>query len=173
MKKRYIAGCEIRVVIGERGFSFSPISGGRSEYITDDEHEQDMLENHPYFGCQYREDVTLHIEERERAEAAEERTRKIRERQAELERVKLEEMKRATAPRENTGEEQKVSETNVPIKEVDVTDDGFTIVEVQSASDARNYLYSKFGIQKTRMLKRDALIDRARECMVVFRGKDF
>jgi len=172
MVKRYIAKCQLRIIVDGIGYSFNTTSGGKSELVTVDERVQNAIERHPDYGHSFFLDTTLMAEQKAREEAAEAKAREIQEKKDALEKMRIDKMIEKTAPVNKTGDEEEIKQ-NVPIQEVEVTDDGFTVVEAASITDARNYLFQQFGIAKSRMIKRNDLFDRARECSIKFIGKDF
>ena len=174
MLKRYVSKTQLRVVAEGRAFAFDTATGGGSTYVTADEEEQRMLEHHAEYGHMFALDETLIMQQQQREAMAEAARAELEARRRALEEEKLNAIKehQEEVKPVDVAEEERPKE-NVPYVEREITDDGVTIVEVQSIGDARAYMNEKFGIPKSRMLKKSDLIDRAMEQKVKFEGKDF
>jgi len=174
MLKRYIAVTQLRICVGCRSFAFENFVNGQSYYETSDPNEQQMIESHKEFRLTFDLDQTLLERQRLIEEEAERKRVELEEKRKRLEdeKIKAQQEYFESMNHQSTGMEEKPVE-NQPTVELEITDDGFTIVEAQSINDAKEYIKSHFGIAKSRMMRHNDLLDRAQECKIKFVGKDF
>lgn len=128
--------------------SFSPMTGGGSRYCTGDLAVQEALERHPKFGRLF----SLDGAEKTHGPAAEPQGTVVE-----------------GGNGSPLGEEDGASELEGVLEAVPVDGDGRT-VRVDSLSEAREYLSEHFGISRTKMRNKAAILEAAEGVGISFEG---
>ena len=128
--------------------SFSPMTGGGSRYCTGDFAVQEALERHPKFGRLF----SLDGAEKTHGPAAEPPGTVVE-----------------GGNGGPLGEEDGASELDGVLEAVPVDGDGRT-VRVDSLSEAREYLSEHFGISRTKMRNKAAILEAAEGVGISFEG---
>ena len=145
--------------------SFSPMTGGGSRYCTGDLAVQEALERHPKFGRLF----SLDGAEKTHGPAAEPQGTVVKGRGADQTRAGSTTLPVGGGNGGTLGEEDGASELDGVLEAVPVDGDGRT-VRVDSLSEAREYLSEHFGISRTKMRNKAAILEAAEGVGISFEG---